>query len=95
MARRRSPGRLVVPQAAQGIERFTAEVMKREGYAADPNRPDLVKYEVAKSLGIPLRPGYNGALSTEQAGKVGGQIGGSMVREMIRLAQQQLSKRSP
>ena len=90
MARRRR--NYAVPGAERGMQAFKAEVMKREGYAVDPNRPDDVKYEVAKELGVPLKPGFNGDLTTEEAGHVGGKIGGSMVREMIRLAQDRLSK---
>ncbi|GIO86083.1 hypothetical protein J25TS5_30150 [Paenibacillus faecis] len=84
-----------MPGADQGMQRFKAEVMRREGYAVDPNRPDDVKFEVARELGVPLRPGQNGNLTTESVGQVGGKIGGTMVREMIRLAQQQLSERGP
>jgi hypothetical protein len=73
---------------------FKAEVMRREGYAVDPNRPDDVKYEVAKSLGVPLEHGDNGHLTTESVGHVGGRIGGKMVREMIRLAQERLANGS-
>jgi len=72
------------------MQTFKAEVMRREGYDVDPERPDDVKYEVAKELGIPLEHGENGHLSTESVGQIGGKIGGSMVREMIRLAQQRL-----
>ena len=89
MARRRGRN-LIVPQASQGIERFKGEVMRQKGYTVNMNEPDNVKYEVASSLGIPLINGGNGHLSTEQAGKIGGQIGGTMVREMIRMAQLQL-----
>lgn len=92
MTRRRGR-RPLVPGAGQGLEILKAEVMQRAGYAVSRNRPDLVKYEVARSLGVPLRPADNGNLSTEEAGKVGGQIGGRMVREMIRMAQEQLTKR--
>ncbi|MBD2872055.1 alpha/beta-type small acid-soluble spore protein [Paenibacillus arenilitoris] len=91
MARRR---RYSVPGAERGMQQFKAEVMKREGYAVNPERVDDVKYEVAKELGIPLKPGDNGELSTESAGHIGGKIGGSMVREMIRLAQDKLAGRS-
>ncbi|MCD9022153.1 alpha/beta-type small acid-soluble spore protein [Cohnella silvisoli] len=91
MARRR---KLAVPGAEQGVSRLKAEVMRREGYPVNPERPDDVKYEVAEEMGVPLKPGYNGKLSTEDAGKVGGKIGGSMVREMIRIAQEKLSKRT-
>lgn len=82
-----------MPGVEQGMQAFKADVMKREGYAVDPNRPDDVKYEVAKELGVPLQPGDNGGLTTEAAGQIGGKIGGSMVREMIRLAQEQIANR--
>ncbi|MBW7455027.1 alpha/beta-type small acid-soluble spore protein [Paenibacillus sepulcri] len=82
----------VVPGVSQQMSAFKAEVMRREGYAVDPNRPDDVKYEVAKSLGVPMEHGYNGGLTTESVGHVGGRIGGSMVRELVRMAQEQLVK---
>jgi len=82
-----------VPGVEQGMQAFKADVMKREGYTVNPNRPDDVKYEVAKELGVPLYPGNNGQLTTESAGQVGGKIGGSMVRELIRLAQEQIAYR--
>lgn len=93
MMARRNRRRLLVDGAEQGVNAFKAEVMRQEGFAVDPNRPDDVKYEVAKTLGVPLQPGDNGELSTESAGRVGGRIGGTMVREMIRLAQEQLTKK--
>lgn len=85
-----------MPGAGQGLDRLKAEVMRRQGYNVQEGRPDLVKYEVARSLGIPLQgAGNNQQLTTEQAGKVGGPIGGSMVRVMIRMAQEHLAKRQP
>lgn len=33
-----------------------------------------MKYEVAKELGVNLKQGYNGDLSSREAGKVGGNI---------------------
>ncbi|WP_159881430.1 alpha/beta-type small acid-soluble spore protein [Paenibacillus puerhi] len=93
MARRRNR-QPVVPGSGQALDAFKAEVMHRAGYTASSAQPERVKYEVASSLGIPLKPSGNGALSTEQAGKIGGQIGGTMVREMIRLAQEQLARKS-
>lgn len=89
---RRSRRRLAVPGAEQGVRAFKAEVMRAAGYKVDSNRPDDVKFEVAQALGVPLQQGDNGHLTTEQAGKIGGQIGGTMVREMIRLAQEKISK---
>lgn len=73
------------------MQTFKAEVMRQEGFNVDPQHPDDVKYEVAKELGIPLQAGNNSGLTTESAGQIGGRIGGSMVREMIRLAQEQLA----
>ncbi|MFD0710836.1 small, acid-soluble spore protein, alpha/beta type [Paenibacillus sp. GCM10027626] len=89
---RRGRRRLAVPGAEAGVQAFKAEVMQRAGYKVDPKRPDDVKYEVARALDIPLQQGDNGHLTTESAGHIGGQIGGTMVREMIRLAQEQLAK---
>ncbi len=91
MARRRSR-RPVVPGAEPGLERLKAEVMRDLGYPVDPDRPDTVKYEVASTQGVDLKPGYNGGLTTKAAGKVGGPIGGAMVREMIRIAEQKLAR---
>ncbi|MEF3301548.1 alpha/beta-type small acid-soluble spore protein [Paenibacillus sp. GYB003] len=90
MARRRGRNSLVVPGAGPGLDSLKVAVMQKEGYAVNPAQPDNVKFEVARTLGIPLSPGNNGQLKTEDAGKIGGQIGGRMVREMIRMAQQQL-----
>ncbi len=38
------------------------------------------KYEVANELGVPLKQGYNGNLTSAQAGS----IGGEMVRKMVK-----------
>ena len=89
MARRR---RLLVPEAQAAMKQFKAKVMAEQGYHADPSAPDNVKFEVANELNVPLKKGYNGTLTSKQAGEVGGKIGGSMVKEMIRMAQQNLNK---
>jgi small acid-soluble spore protein D (minor alpha/beta-type SASP) len=90
---RRSSKRLVVPEAEQGLDAFKVAVMQREGYLDNPTKPDDVKYEVARKMGIPLNTGDNGNLTTKNAGQVGGRIGGTMVREMVRLAKEQLANR--
>jgi small acid-soluble spore protein D (minor alpha/beta-type SASP) len=92
MPRKRSGRRLVVPEADRAMERFKANVMHSEGYNVNPDQPETVNVEVARSLGVPLKRGYNGGIRAAEAGKVGGKIGGSMVREMIRMAQQHLVK---
>ena len=40
---------------------------------------DKFKFEVAKEIGVPLKEGYNGDLTSYQNGSVGGQ----MVKKMI------------
>jgi len=90
MSRRRSMHGIQTP-----MEQFKVEVMRKEGYQVDQAHPENVKYEVAKDLNIPLKQGYNGELTTEQAGKIGGKIGGQMVKELIRQAQENLVKQSP
>lgn len=44
------------------------------------------KEEVASELGVPLKEGYNGDLTSAQAGS----IGGEMVRKMIRKQEEQM-----
>lgn len=92
MARRNNRNRLLVPDSRAGMADFRTEVLRKEGYAVDPSRPNEAKYDVAQSIGVPLKRGYNGDLDTEAAGKVGGVIGGLMVRELVKLAQQQLAE---
>ena len=47
------------------------------------------KEEVASELGVPLKEGYNGDLTSAQAGS----IGGEMVRKMIKKQEEQMSGR--
>lgn len=88
MARRRR--RPLVPESRQALDQFKASVMKQQGYRVNPEQPNDVKYEVAEEVNVPLKKGYNGQLTSHQAGKVGGQIGGNMVRELVRLAQERM-----
>ena len=47
------------------------------------------KYEVANEVGVNLKQGYNGDLSSKDAGR----IGGNMVRKMIQQAENQMINR--
>ncbi|MFJ7933241.1 small, acid-soluble spore protein, alpha/beta type [Sporosarcina sp. NPDC096371] len=85
--------KILVPEAREGLNQLKADVMKAQGYKVDTVDPGNVKYEIADELGIPLTKGYNGKLTSEQAGKIGGPIGGSMVKEMVRMAQEQIAKK--
>ncbi len=44
------------------------------------------KYEVASEVGVTLKDGYNGNLSSRDAGR----IGGNMVRKLIQQAESQM-----
>lgn len=48
---------------------------------------DRFKQEVASELGVPLKEGDNGDLTSRQAGS----IGGEMVRKMIKRQEEQMS----
>ena len=48
---------------------------------------DRFKTEVANELGVPLKEGYNGDLTSAQAGS----IGGEMVKKMIAAQERQMS----
>ena len=47
---------------------------------------DKFKYEVANEIGVNLKQGYNGDLSSRDAGRIGGQ----MVRKLIQQAENQM-----
>lgn len=49
---------------------------------------DRFKMEIASELGVPLKNGYNGDLTSYQNGSVGGE----MVRQMIRKQEESMSK---
>ncbi|MCM3710967.1 alpha/beta-type small acid-soluble spore protein [Sporosarcina luteola] len=86
--------RILVPEARKQLDQLKVDVMRSKGYSVDAEHPDSVKYEIAKELGIPFSDGNNGKLTSEQAGKIGGPIGGNMVKEMIRLAQEQMANKN-
>lgn len=48
---------------------------------------DRFKMEVASEIGVPLKQGYNGNLTSAQNGSVGGE----MVRQMIKSYEQSMS----
>ncbi len=49
---------------------------------------DRFKMEVASEIGVPLKDGYNGDLTSRQNGSVGGE----MVKKMIRRQEEQMSQ---
>lgn len=73
--------------------------MQNNGNTSGSNRSEVpqarealnrFKMEVANEIGVPLKNGYNGDLTSAQNGNVGGE----MVRRMIRSQEQQMSGQS-
>ncbi|MEH6954582.1 alpha/beta-type small acid-soluble spore protein [Neobacillus drentensis] len=84
MARRRN--KILVPEARNGLDALKAKV-------ANIGNPEDAKFEAAEEVGVPLKKGYNGQLTSLQAGKVGGRLGGNMVRELVKMAQESMAKK--
>ena len=53
--------------------------MKAQTNANAKQAMDTMKYEIASQVGVNLKQGYNGDLTSRQAGTVGG----NMVKKMI------------
>ena len=83
---RKNRNKILVPEARQGLDQLKAKVV-------GVNNPDDAKFEAAQEVGVPLQKGYNGKLTSEQAGKVGGRLGGSMVKELVKMAQENLQNK--
>ena len=74
---KKNRNKILVPAARQELDELKAKV-------TGTSKPGDAALEVAKELGIPLKDGYNGQLTSFEAGKVGGKIGGSMVKELVK-----------
>ncbi|UFJ43059.1 alpha/beta-type small acid-soluble spore protein [Brevibacillus humidisoli] len=86
MSRNRKP---LVPEARHELDCL-------KGRLQEVLDPEQAKYKVASNLHIPLKKGYNGDLTAHDSGRIGGQLGGKMVKELIRSAQEKLAaKRNP
>ncbi|WP_409295104.1 alpha/beta-type small acid-soluble spore protein [Peribacillus sp. SCS-26] len=77
--------KILVPGAREGLDRLKARV-------AGTIKPEVAKFEAAREAGVPLKEGYNGGLTSRQAGRTGGMLGGGMVKELIRMAQENMNK---
>jgi len=53
------------------------------------NALDQMKYEIASQVGVNLKQGYNGDLTSRDAGKVGGNI----TKKLIEMAESQLANK--
>ncbi|MGN7478570.1 small, acid-soluble spore protein, alpha/beta type [Solibacillus silvestris] len=82
---KKNRNKIIVPEARQELDQLKAKV-------AGASKPEDAALEVAKELGIPMKDGYNGQLTSAEAGKVGGKIGGGMVRELVKMTQESIKK---
>jgi hypothetical protein len=97
MGRRRS---VLVPESKTMLNQLKRDVMKDK--VAPPEQTGAMRGAassgpsvggVADRLGVPYKQGQdNGDMTARQAGKLGGEIGGTMVRKLISIAQQELSE---
>ncbi len=55
----------------------------KEYSASSKDKMDALKYEVAREVGVPLKDGYNGDLTSAQNGKVGGNMVKKMIEDQI------------
>lgn len=53
------------------------------------NALDKMKYEIASQVGVNLKNGYNGDITSREAGKVGGNI----TKKLIEMAEKQLTNK--
>lgn len=82
---KKNRNKILVPEAKHELDLLKAKV-------TGTSNPKETALEVAKELGISLNEEYNGELTSFEAGKVGGKIGGGMVKELIKMAQESLKK---
>ncbi len=83
MSRRHRP---LVSESRHGLDQVKARLQ----HVSDPEQ---AKFSAAASLGIPLQRGYNGQLTAHDAGRIGGSLGGQMVKELTALAMEQLASK--
>ena len=55
--------------------------------AAARQKMENMKYEIANEIGVDLKKGYNGDLTSKEAGYVGGY----MTKKLVEMAEQQLA----
>lgn len=93
MARRK---RILVPGAKDALDELKRQVIQDQSHSTDPvqrtrsESPGMKA--MAEAKGIPYSDSDNGELTTRQAGKLGGSVGGPMVKRLILLAEQNLER---
>lgn len=89
MARKK---RILVPGAKDALDQLKRQVIRDQAQGPLASGDAGMK-EIARTKGIPYSNSDNGDLTTRQAGKLGGSLGGPMVKRLIELAEQNLESR--
>ncbi|MCH5583486.1 small, acid-soluble spore protein, alpha/beta type [Shimazuella sp. AN120528] len=91
MSRRRKRRPLVASSRNQ-LDQLQTKLLS-EDLGRSFTSKDEAKLELAKELGVPLKPGSNRDLRSEDAGKVGGAMGGRLVKELVAMSLKSLQKK--
>jgi hypothetical protein len=86
--RKRKP---LVPQAREKLDQLQTKLLSDE-LGQEFHSKDEAKLELAKELGVPLKAGSNASLTAGDAGKVGGAMGGRLVKELVAMSLKSLKK---
>ena len=74
------------------VEDARTELNHLKAKVAGSKNHKEAKFEVAKEVGVPLTKGYNGQMTAKQAGKIGGYLGGNMVKTLVKMTRENLNK---
>lgn len=93
---RRSRRNPLVPESKEALDRLRQEVASEigapvSGVTETGEGPDAITHAIADMYGVPLKEEYNGQLTSHDAGRLGGHLGGQMVKRLIAQAQSLLA----
>lgn len=89
---RRSSRNPLVPESKEALARLRQEVAGEigaptSGVTETHEGPDAITHAIADMYGVPLQEQYNGQLTSHDAGRLGGHLGGQMVKRLIAQAE--------
>lgn len=86
--RRRKP---LVPEARGELDQLQTKLISEE-LGRNFHSKEEAKVELAKELGVPLKASDNQDLRAGDAGKVGGAMGGRLVKELVAMSLRSLER---
>lgn len=91
-----SRGNPLVPESKEALSQLRLEVAQEIGAPVSQvtetgEGPDSVTQAIADMFGVPLNEQYNGKLTSHDAGRLGGHLGGQMVKRLVAQAQSLLA----